>query len=109
MRFDLAKSGGHEVCSRIRARLRSRCIANIRGAATALSDKASAAVQRRSNYHRGPFDSTSYRTGAPHSLELALDLVPRGGLCNLRQMECAFTKLRCDNESATRVPPLRNH
>ena len=44
MALDLAKSGGHEVCSRIRARLYCLCIANIRGVATALSGKAGATV-----------------------------------------------------------------
>jgi len=44
MLLDLAKSGGHEVCSRIRACLCCLCITNIRGVATALSGKAGAAV-----------------------------------------------------------------
>ena len=44
MLLDLAKTGGHEVCSRIRARLYCVCIANIRGVATALSGEAGAAV-----------------------------------------------------------------
>jgi hypothetical protein len=44
MPLDPAKSGGHEVCSRIRTRLYCVCIANIRGFATALSGEASAAV-----------------------------------------------------------------
>jgi hypothetical protein len=46
MPLDLAKSAGHEVCSRVRAPLYRVCIANIRGVATALSGKAGAAVQR---------------------------------------------------------------
>lgn len=45
MPFDFAKTGGHEVCSRIRGRLLyCMCIANIRGVATALSGKAGATV-----------------------------------------------------------------
>ncbi len=44
MPFDFDKSGGHEVCSRIRARLGFVSIANIRGVAAALSGKASATV-----------------------------------------------------------------
>jgi hypothetical protein len=39
-----AKSGGHEVCSRIHPRLHCVCIANICGLATALSGKAGATV-----------------------------------------------------------------
>jgi hypothetical protein len=44
MPLDFAKSGGHEVCSRIRVRLYCVCIANVRGVATALSGKAGTAV-----------------------------------------------------------------
>jgi hypothetical protein len=44
MPLDFAKSGGHEVCSRIRARLYCVPFANIRGVATALSGKAGATV-----------------------------------------------------------------
>ena len=44
MPLDLAKSGGHEVCSRIRARLYCVCIANIRGVTTALSGKTGTAL-----------------------------------------------------------------
>ena len=44
MLLDLAKSGGHEVCSRFRNCLHCICIANICGLATALPSKASAAV-----------------------------------------------------------------
>jgi hypothetical protein len=42
--FDFAKTGGHEVCSRIRPRLRFVSVANIRGVATAVSGKAGTAV-----------------------------------------------------------------
>jgi hypothetical protein len=44
MLFDLGKSGGHEVCSRVRTRLYCVCIANIRGFATALSGKTGATI-----------------------------------------------------------------
>jgi len=44
MQLDLAKSGGHEVCSSVHPRLHCVCIANIRGLATALSGKAGATV-----------------------------------------------------------------
>jgi hypothetical protein len=44
MPLDFAKSGGHEVCSRIRARLYCVRVANIRGVATALSGEAGTAV-----------------------------------------------------------------
>lgn len=44
MLLDLAKSGGHEVCSRVRTRLHCVCIANMRGFATALSGKTRATV-----------------------------------------------------------------
>jgi hypothetical protein len=44
MPLDLAKCGGHEVCSRVRTRLHCVCIANIRGFATALPCKTSATV-----------------------------------------------------------------
>jgi len=44
MPLDLAKTGGHEVCSRVRDFLHSICIANICGLATALPSEASAAV-----------------------------------------------------------------
>ena len=51
MPLDLAKSGGHEVCSSIRIHLRCVRIANVRGFATALPGKAGATVQWRSDYH----------------------------------------------------------
>ena len=44
MPLDLAKTGGHEVCSRIRARLYCLYIAKLRGVAAALSGKAGATV-----------------------------------------------------------------
>jgi hypothetical protein len=44
MPLDFVKSGGHEVCSRVRARLHCVCLANICGFATALPGKASATV-----------------------------------------------------------------
>ena len=44
MSLDPAKSGGHEVCSRVRTRLHCVCIANICGFATALPGKAGTAV-----------------------------------------------------------------
>jgi hypothetical protein len=44
MPLDPAKSGGHEVCSRVRTRLRCVYIANIRGFATALPGKTRATV-----------------------------------------------------------------
>lgn len=44
MLLDLAKSGGHEVCSSVHPRLHCVCIANICGLATALSGKAGATV-----------------------------------------------------------------
>jgi len=44
MPLELAKTGGHEVCSRIRTHLHCVCIPNICGFATALPGKASAAV-----------------------------------------------------------------
>jgi hypothetical protein len=44
MLLDPAKSGGHEVCSRVRPHLRSVCIASIRGFATALSSKTGASI-----------------------------------------------------------------
>jgi len=44
MPLDLAKSGGHEVCSRVRNCLHCICIANICGLATALSGKTGATV-----------------------------------------------------------------
>jgi len=44
MPLDLAKTGGHEVCSRVRTRLHCVCIPNICGFATALPGEASAAV-----------------------------------------------------------------
>jgi hypothetical protein len=44
MLLDFGKSGGHEVCSRVRARLYCVCIANIRGVATAFSGKAGTTV-----------------------------------------------------------------
>jgi hypothetical protein len=44
MPLDPAKSGGHEVCSRVRTRLHWVCIASIRGFATALSGKTGATV-----------------------------------------------------------------
>ena len=44
MALDLAKSGGHEVCSRVRARLHRVYLADICGFATALPGKASATV-----------------------------------------------------------------
>jgi hypothetical protein len=44
MPFDLAKSGGHEVCSSVHPRLHCVCIANIRGLATALSGKTGATL-----------------------------------------------------------------
>ncbi len=42
--FDFAKTGGHEVCSRIHPRLRFVSVANIRRVATAVSGKAGTAV-----------------------------------------------------------------
>ena len=42
--FDLAKSGGHEMCSRVHPRLRCVCSANTRGLATALSGKTGATI-----------------------------------------------------------------
>jgi hypothetical protein len=44
MLLDPAKSGGHEVCSRIRASLYCVCISNLRGFETAISRKTRAAV-----------------------------------------------------------------
>jgi hypothetical protein len=44
MPLDFAKSGGHEVCSRIRARLCCVRVADISGVAPALSGKAGTAV-----------------------------------------------------------------
>jgi len=44
MPLDPAKSGGHEVCSRVHIRLHCVCIANICGFETALSRKTRAAV-----------------------------------------------------------------
>jgi hypothetical protein len=44
MLLGLAKSGEHEVCSRVRIRVHCVCIANICGLATALSGKAGATV-----------------------------------------------------------------
>jgi hypothetical protein len=44
MPLDPAKSGGHEVCSRVRTRLHYVCIANIRGFATALPGETRATV-----------------------------------------------------------------
>ncbi len=44
MPLDLAKTGGHEVCSRVRNHVRCVCIANIRSFATALSGKTGAAI-----------------------------------------------------------------
>ena len=44
MPLDLAKTGGHEVCSSVRNYLHCICIANICGLATALPSKASATV-----------------------------------------------------------------
>jgi len=44
MPFDLAKSGGHEVCSSVHPSLHCVCIANIRGLATALSGKTGATL-----------------------------------------------------------------
>ena len=42
--LDPAKTGGHEVCSPVRARLYCAYIANLRGFATALPGKTRAAV-----------------------------------------------------------------
>jgi hypothetical protein len=44
MLLDLAKSGGHEVCSSVHPRLHCVCIANICGLATALSGKTGATL-----------------------------------------------------------------
>ena len=44
MQLGFVKSGGHEVCSRVRTRLHCVCITNIRGFATALPGKTSATV-----------------------------------------------------------------
>ena len=44
MPLELAKTGGHEVCSRVRNCLHCICIANICGLATAFPSEASAAV-----------------------------------------------------------------
>ena len=44
MALDLAKSGGHEVCSSIHRRLHWVCIASICGFAAALSGKTGATV-----------------------------------------------------------------
>jgi len=44
MPLDLAKTGGHEVCSRVRTRFHCVSSPNICGFATALPGKASAAV-----------------------------------------------------------------
>lgn len=44
MQLDPAKSGGHEVCSRVRARLHSGCISGIRSFAAALSGETGATV-----------------------------------------------------------------
>ena len=44
MPLDFGKSGGHEVCSRVRARLYCVCIANICGVAAAFSGKAGTTV-----------------------------------------------------------------
>jgi hypothetical protein len=44
MPLDLAKCGGHEVCNRVRTRLRCVRVASIRGFATALPGKAGATV-----------------------------------------------------------------
>jgi len=44
MLLDLAKSGGHEVCSSVHPRLHCVCIANICGLATSLSGKTGATV-----------------------------------------------------------------
>ena len=106
---DAAKSGEHEVFSRVLIRLHCVCIANICGLATALSGKASATVWRRSNYHWRRFDSVFCGKTSRYSAEVRLHPVARSGLCDLRGPKCALTKLRCDDESATRLPPLRNH
>jgi hypothetical protein len=44
MSLDPAKSGGHEVCNRVRTRLRCVCNAGIRGFTTAIPCKAIAAI-----------------------------------------------------------------
>jgi hypothetical protein len=44
MQHDPAKSGGHEVCSRVSTRLHCVCISSIRGFATALSSKTGATL-----------------------------------------------------------------
>jgi hypothetical protein len=44
MLLDLAKTGGHEVCSRIPARFPCVCIASIRGFTTALPGKTGTTV-----------------------------------------------------------------
>jgi hypothetical protein len=44
MPLDLAKTGGHEVCSRVRTRLHCVRIPNICGVATALPGKASTTI-----------------------------------------------------------------
>jgi hypothetical protein len=41
---DFGKSGGHEVCSRVRARLYCVSIVNVRGVTTAFSGKAGTTV-----------------------------------------------------------------
>ena len=109
MLLDLAKSGGHEVCSSVHPRLHCVCIANICGLATALSGKTGAALQRRSDYHWRRFDSIFCGRISHYSAEVGPHPVASSGLCNLRGPECALTKLRCDDESAIRMSPLRNH
>jgi len=79
MPLDPAKSGEHEVCSRVRIGLHCVCIANICGFATALPGKAGATVWQRSNYDRGRFDSIFCWRSFYYSAEIELSLVARRG------------------------------
>ena len=75
MLLDLAKSGGHEVCSGVHRRLPCVCIANIRGLATALSGKTRATVWRRSDYRRRRFDSIFCWRSSHYSAEIEVCLL----------------------------------
>jgi len=58
------------MCSSIYIRFPCACIADIRGLATALSNKTRAAISRRSNYHRKRFGSGSPLTNTCYGAEL---------------------------------------
>ena len=73
--------------------------------------KAGATVSGEAISTRRRFDSIFWLENLHYSVKIRSCIQSRGvGLCNLRDYRNAqLTKLRCDDESAIRMSPLRNH